>query len=229
MHHIARKINHSNYWGTSLFITIQAPYKLPQRGYKAILVKIVCLRKPALVEKTGVAYGTGETLLRVHVCAYDLTTWMLAVFVTGIQRTWFKEDSDSDKLSVSITTSLIRLLYCSFCSHQDNSLLWKLLTDDTLSWRDLWTRKTAALIMFLSSSLGVAGDTSESFLCTARRASSLQDQVLEYAPATCKIYKKIAQRVKWVLRQMWTEIWTLCCLMYTDHILQTHKAANFSL
>lgn len=46
------------------------------------------------------------------------------------------------------------------------------------------TRKTAALVMFLSSSLGVVGDSSKSFLYTARRASSLWDQVLEYAPDT---------------------------------------------
>lgn len=44
--------------------------------------------------------------------------------------------------------------------------------------------------MFLCSSLGVLGDTSTSLLYTASRASSLLDQVLEYAPATCNKVKK---------------------------------------
>lgn len=46
------------------------------------------------------------------------------------------------------------------------------------------TRHTAALMVFLSSSRGELGDSSRSFLCIAKRASSLWDQVLEYTLAT---------------------------------------------
>lgn len=47
------------------------------------------------------------------------------------------------------------------------------LTCDTLSKRALLTRKTAALIMFLSSSLEVLGDSSKSLVYTPRMALSL--------------------------------------------------------
>lgn len=47
------------------------------------------------------------------------------------------------------------------------------LTDATLSRRAFLSRETAALIMFLCSSLGVAGGSSDSFLHTARMACSL--------------------------------------------------------
>lgn len=58
------------------------------------------------------------------------------------------------------------------------------LTDATLSRRAFLSRETAALIMFLCSSLGVVGGSSDSFLHTSRMACSLYDQDLEYAPAT---------------------------------------------
>lgn len=47
------------------------------------------------------------------------------------------------------------------------------LTDATLSRRAFLSRETAALIMFLCSSLGVAGGSSDSFLHTAMMACSL--------------------------------------------------------
>lgn len=63
---------------------------LPERGDKAMLVKTVCLRKPALGGRRRISYGTGGTLLKVSGRARDLTTWTLVLFVTGIYRTRFK-------------------------------------------------------------------------------------------------------------------------------------------
>lgn len=47
------------------------------------------------------------------------------------------------------------------------------LTDDTLSVSAFLQKNTAALIMFVSSALGVPGETSASFLYTLSKESSL--------------------------------------------------------
>jgi len=68
MEHSGYHFGQENKWA-ELFLYHPSPCHtsrgpLSERDHKAILVKIVCLKKPALGERPGFACGTGETLLR---------------------------------------------------------------------------------------------------------------------------------------------------------------------